>query len=51
MQIVNDHGVELKAKATPLIGYVMFGFEFVTDGISGPMTLIKLWHHVNVYFN
>ena len=35
MYIVNDHGVELKAKAPPLIGYAMFGFKFVTDGISG----------------
>ena len=34
MYIVNDHGVELKAKAPPLIGNAMFGFKFVTDGIS-----------------
>ena len=33
--IVNDHGVELKAKASPLIGYAMFQVELVTDGISG----------------
>ena len=25
--IVNDHGVELKAKAPPLIGYAMFQVE------------------------
>ena len=39
--IVNDHGVELKAKAPPLIDYVMFGFELVTDGISGYAAYIK----------
>ena len=33
--IVNDHGVELKAKAPPLIGYAMFQVEIVTDGVSG----------------
>ena len=41
MYIVNDHGVELKAKAPPLIGYAMFGFKFVTDGISGHAAHIK----------
>ena len=33
--IVNNHGVELKAKAPPSIGYAMFWVEIVTDGISG----------------
>ena len=33
--IVNDHGVELKDKAPPLIGYAMFQVEIVIDGISG----------------
>ena len=39
--IVNDHGVELKAKAPPLIGYVMFRVEIVIDGISGHATYIS----------
>ena len=38
--IVNDHGVELKAKAPPLIGHVMFGFKIVTEGISGHASYI-----------
>ena len=33
--IVNNHGAELKAKAPPSIGYVMFRIEIVTDGILG----------------
>ena len=33
--VVNNHGEELKAKAPPSIGYVMFRIEIVTDGISG----------------
>ena len=33
--IVNNHGVELKAKAPPSIGYAMFQIEIVTNGISG----------------
>ena len=32
--IVNNHGAELKGKAPPSIGYVMFRIEIVTDGIS-----------------
>ena len=49
MYIVNDHSVELKAKAPPLIGYAMFGFKFVTDGISGHAAHIKFQHHVNMH--
>ena len=30
-----NRGVELKAKAPPLIGYAMFQVEIVTDGVSG----------------
>ena len=39
--IVNNHGAELKAKAPPLIGYAMFRFEIVTDGISGHVAYTK----------
>ena len=39
--ILNDHGVELKAKAPPLIGYAMFQVEIVTDGISGHAAYIS----------
>ena len=33
--IVNNHGEEIKAKASPLIGYAMFQVEIVTNGVSG----------------
>ena len=39
--IVNNHGVELKAKAPPLIGYALFRVEMVTNGISGHVTYIS----------
>ena len=38
--IVNNHGAELKAKAPPSIGYVMFWIEILTDGISGHVAYI-----------
>ena len=49
--IVNNHGVELKAKAPPSIWLGMFWIGMVTDSISGHMEYIKLWNHVNVFFN
>ena len=39
--IVINHGVELKAKAPPLIGYAMFRVEIVNDGISGHVAYIS----------
>ena len=38
----NDHGVELKDKAPPLIGNAMFWIQIVTDGISGHAAYIML---------
>ena len=46
--IVNNHCVELKAKAPPSIWLGMFWIGMVTDGILGHTAYIKLWHHVNV---
>ena len=48
--IVKDHGVELKAKAPPLIDYAMFwDLKIATDGISGHAAHIKFPHHVNMH--
>ena len=38
--MANDHGVELKAKAPPLIGYAMFRIEIIIDGVSGHATYL-----------
>ena len=46
---VNNHGVELKAKAPQSIGYAIFRVEIVTDGISGHAADIKFCHHVNMH--
>ena len=48
--IVNDHGVELKAKAPPLIGYAMFWdlnrHRFKYRGVRH---ILKFQHHVNMH--
>ena len=48
--IVNDHGVELKAKAPPLIGYAMFQVEICHRWCIGACGIpIEFWHHVNMH--
>ena len=50
--IVNNLGVELKAKAPPSIWlcYVSV-IRIVIDGILGHMAHMNLWHHVTMHFN
>ena len=49
MYILNNHGVEIRAKGPPSIFYAMFRIEIVTDGISGHAAHIKFQHHVNMH--
>ena len=47
--IVNDHGVELKAKAPPLISNAMFGFKLSPMAYRGMQYIYYVGHHVDMH--
>ena len=47
--IINDHGVELKAKAPPLIGYAMFWIQNCHQWYIEACGIYYACHHVNMH--